>query len=96
MAFRRHSTEGPRIQSQLRFANCRRRDQLYSLSVACPAFVAGMQYNTLAYCTFLMRQQNHPFGQFPTGCPPFDKLVYGPVMKDARAAYREAQAAKTS
>ncbi len=49
---------------------------------------------TLTYCTFLMRQKNHPLGQFPTGCPPFDKLVYGPVMKDARAAYREAQAAK--
>ena len=28
---------------------------------------------TLTYCTFLMRQKNHPLGQFPTGCPPFDK-----------------------
>ena len=41
---------------------------------------------TLTYCTFLMRQKNHPLGQFPTGCPPFDKLVYGPIMKDARHA----------
>jgi NADPH2 dehydrogenase len=43
---------------------------------------------TLTYCTFLMRQKNHPLGQFPTGCPPFDKGVYGSIMKDARAAKR--------
>lgn len=48
---------------------------------------------TLTYCTYLMRQKNHPLGQFPTGCPPFDKEVYGPIMKEARAAQR---AAKTS
>ena len=24
---------------------------------------------TLTYCTYLMRQKNHPLGQFPTGCP---------------------------
>ncbi len=41
---------------------------------------------TLTYCTFLMRQKNHPLGQFPTGCPPFDKGVYGPIMKEARDA----------
>ncbi|MBI4874886.1 MAG: NADH:flavin oxidoreductase [Acidobacteria bacterium] len=45
---------------------------------------------TLTYCTFLMRQKNHPLGQFPTGCPPFDKEVYGPIMKEARAARRTA------
>ncbi len=39
---------------------------------------------TLTFCTFLMRQKNHPLGQFPTGCPPFDKSVYGAIMKDAR------------
>ena len=39
---------------------------------------------TLTYCTFLMRQKDHPLGQFPSGCPPFDKLVYGPIMKEAR------------
>jgi NADPH2 dehydrogenase len=38
-----------------------------------------------------MRQKNHPMGQFPTGCPPFDKEVYGPIMKDARESYRLAQ-----
>ena len=43
---------------------------------------------TLTYCTFLMRQKNHPLGQFPAGCPPFDKLVYGPIMKQAREAFR--------
>jgi 2,4-dienoyl-CoA reductase-like NADH-dependent reductase (Old Yellow Enzyme family) len=44
---------------------------------------------TLTYCTFLMRQKNHPLGQFPTGCPPFDKSGYGQIMKDARASQRE-------
>jgi hypothetical protein len=41
---------------------------------------------TLTFCTYLMRQKNHPLGQFPTGCPPFDKEVFGPIMKDARKA----------
>ncbi len=45
---------------------------------------------TLTYCTFLMRQKDHPLGQFPSGCPPFDKLVYGPIMKEARETYRKA------
>jgi NADPH2 dehydrogenase len=43
---------------------------------------------TLTFCTFLMRSRNHPMGQFPTGCPPFDKEVYGPIMKEARASRR--------
>jgi NADPH2 dehydrogenase len=43
---------------------------------------------TLTYCTYLMRQKNHPLGQFPAGCPPFDKEAYGGLMKDARAAQR--------
>lgn len=47
---------------------------------------------TLTYCTFLMRQKNHPLGQFPTGCPPFDKEVYGPIMKEAREAKRQVEA----
>src|SRR5206468_1722625 len=41
---------------------------------------------TLTYCTFLMRQKANALGQFPTGCPPFDKEAYGPVIKEARAA----------
>jgi len=43
---------------------------------------------TLTYCTWLMKQKNHPLGQYPTGCPPFDKEGYGAVMKQARAAQR--------
>jgi 2,4-dienoyl-CoA reductase-like NADH-dependent reductase (Old Yellow Enzyme family) len=43
---------------------------------------------TLSYCTYLMRQKNHPLGQFPTGCPPFDKEAYGAIIKEARAVAR--------
>jgi NADPH2 dehydrogenase len=43
---------------------------------------------TLTYCTYLMRQKANSLGQFPTGCPPFDKEVYGPIIKQARAAQR--------
>jgi len=43
---------------------------------------------TLTFCTFLMRQKNHPLGQFPCGCPPFDKEGYGSIMKEAQAAKR--------
>ncbi len=39
---------------------------------------------TLTYCSYLMRRKKHPLGQFPTGCVPFDKSVYGPIMKQAR------------
>lgn len=45
---------------------------------------------TLTYCTFLMRQKSNELGQYPAGCPPFDKLVYGPIMKEAREAKRKA------
>jgi len=41
---------------------------------------------TFSYCTNLMRTKNHPLGQYPTGCPPFDKDVYGPLWKEAEAA----------
>jgi 2,4-dienoyl-CoA reductase-like NADH-dependent reductase (Old Yellow Enzyme family) len=41
---------------------------------------------TLTFCTYLMRQKDHPLGQFATGCPPFDKEVYGPIIKEARVA----------
>lgn len=37
---------------------------------------------TFSYCTGLMRAKDHPLGQFPTGCPPFDKEVYGPIWKE--------------
>jgi 2,4-dienoyl-CoA reductase-like NADH-dependent reductase (Old Yellow Enzyme family) len=37
---------------------------------------------TFSYCTALMRAKDHPLGQYPTGCPPFDKEVYGPIWKE--------------
>jgi 2,4-dienoyl-CoA reductase-like NADH-dependent reductase (Old Yellow Enzyme family) len=40
---------------------------------------------TFSYCTALMRTKQHPLGQFPTGCPPFDKEVYGPIWKEVQA-----------
>ena len=43
---------------------------------------------TLTYCTFLMRNKSNALGQYPTGCPPFDKMMYGPIMKEAREAFR--------
>jgi 2,4-dienoyl-CoA reductase-like NADH-dependent reductase (Old Yellow Enzyme family) len=46
---------------------------------------------TFSYCTNLMRAKTHPLGQYATGCPPFDKEVYGPLWKEveARIAARE-------
>ncbi len=48
----------------------------------------GRVCKTLTYCTYLMRQKQHPLGQFPTGCVPFDKHIYGAIMKQAREAAR--------
>jgi 2,4-dienoyl-CoA reductase-like NADH-dependent reductase (Old Yellow Enzyme family) len=39
---------------------------------------------TFSYCTALMRSKHNDMGQFPTGCPPFDKEVYGPIWDEAR------------
>ncbi len=39
---------------------------------------------TVTFCTYLMRAKDHPTGQFPTGCVPFDKETYGPIMKEAQ------------
>jgi 2,4-dienoyl-CoA reductase-like NADH-dependent reductase (Old Yellow Enzyme family) len=39
---------------------------------------------TFSYCTALMRSKHNELGQFPTGCPPFDKEVYGPIWEEAR------------
>jgi len=47
---------------------------------------------TLTFCTYLMRQKDHPLGQWPTGCPPFDKEIYGPIVKEARHAQRRRMA----
>ena len=39
---------------------------------------------TFSYCTALMRSKKNELGQFPTGCPPFDKEVYGPIWDQAK------------
>ena len=39
---------------------------------------------TFSYCTALMRAKHNELGQFATGCPPFDKEVYGPIWDEAR------------
>jgi NADPH2 dehydrogenase len=39
---------------------------------------------TFSYCTALMRSKHNAEGQFATGCPPFDKKVYGPIWKEAQ------------
>lgn len=39
---------------------------------------------TFSYCTNLMRTKDHPLGQYATGCPPFDKEIYGPLWKEAQ------------
>jgi 2,4-dienoyl-CoA reductase-like NADH-dependent reductase (Old Yellow Enzyme family) len=39
---------------------------------------------TFSYCTALMRSKDNDLGQFPTGCPPFDKEVYGPIWAQAK------------
>jgi NADPH2 dehydrogenase len=39
---------------------------------------------TFSYCTALMRSKHNEQGQFATGCPPFDKEVYGPIWDEAR------------
>jgi 2,4-dienoyl-CoA reductase-like NADH-dependent reductase (Old Yellow Enzyme family) len=39
---------------------------------------------TFSYCTALMRSKHNEQGQFVTGCPPFDKEVYGPIWDEAK------------
>ncbi|MFO0960844.1 MAG: NADH:flavin oxidoreductase [Isosphaeraceae bacterium] len=39
---------------------------------------------TFSTCTALMRSKGNAMGQFPAGCPPFDKEVYGPIWEEAR------------
>jgi 2,4-dienoyl-CoA reductase-like NADH-dependent reductase (Old Yellow Enzyme family) len=39
---------------------------------------------TFSYCTALMRSKHNELGQFATGCPPFDKEVYGPIWEEAQ------------
>jgi len=39
---------------------------------------------TFSYCTALMRSKHNDLRQFATGCPPFDKEVYGPLWDQAK------------
>jgi 2,4-dienoyl-CoA reductase-like NADH-dependent reductase (Old Yellow Enzyme family) len=39
---------------------------------------------TFSYCTALMRSKHNELGQFATGCPPFDKEIYGPIWEEAK------------
>ncbi len=39
---------------------------------------------TFSYCTNLMRTKDNPLGQYATGCPPFDKEVYGPLWDEVK------------
>src|SRR5262249_49423350 len=39
---------------------------------------------TFSYCTALMRAKHNELGQYPTGCPPFDREVYGPIWDEAK------------
>jgi 2,4-dienoyl-CoA reductase-like NADH-dependent reductase (Old Yellow Enzyme family) len=38
---------------------------------------------TFSYCTALMRAKHNELGQFATGCPPFDKEIYGPIWTES-------------
>ena len=38
---------------------------------------------TFSFCTALMRSKHNGLGQFATGCPPFDKEVYGAIWQEA-------------
>lgn len=40
---------------------------------------------TFSYCTALMRSKHNELGQFASGCPPFDKEVYGPIWDEAKS-----------
>lgn len=47
---------------------------------------------TFSYCTAIMRNKQHPLGQFPTGCPPFDKEAYGEIWKEVQQLNLKAKA----
>ncbi len=63
------------------------------LSLAHPDFVQALKQDghlnrkqvcrTFSFCTNLMRAKDHPLGQYATGCPPFDKDIYGPIWREA-------------
>lgn len=48
---------------------------------------------TFSTCTALMRAKDHPLGQYPTGCPPFDKEGYAGVWQEVQQLRAKADAA---
>jgi NADPH2 dehydrogenase len=44
---------------------------------------------TFSYCTALMRSKHNEMGQFATGCPPFDKEIYGSIWEEAQRIARD-------
>ena len=40
---------------------------------------------TFSYCTNIMRSKTGPWGQRPTGCPPFDRATYQPIYDEVKA-----------
>jgi len=34
-----------------------------------------------------VRAKDHPLGQYATGCPPFDKQIYGLLWKEIKAQW---------
>jgi 2,4-dienoyl-CoA reductase-like NADH-dependent reductase (Old Yellow Enzyme family) len=44
---------------------------------------------TFSYCTAIMREKRHEFGQFATGCPPFDKEAYGEIWQQVQQLNRK-------
>ena len=36
-----------------------------------------------------MRSKHNEMGQFATGCPPFDKEIYGPIWEEAQGIARD-------
>ena len=47
---------------------------------------------TFSFCTALMRSKHNDLGQFATGCPPFDKEVYGTIWQEALKTKGDANA----
>lgn len=49
---------------------------------------------TFSYCTALMRAKDHPLGQYPTGCPPFDKDAYAGLWQEVQQLRTKAAAGR--
>ena len=74
------SSDGERLLS----ARSSRFDDQLSAVASLSQFFPKQVCRTFSYCTNLMRSKDHPLGQYATGCPPFDKEVYGPLWEEAK------------